>query len=272
MVPAAALVVALAAATAPTPAPVAVSYAEIVEAMGASTGYDRLATANGGRLQAEVLLRLARHARERTPDGPPFLVRHEDWFRALLEVTGVPAERAPVYAELAYRHHQDVVAEYGAGRVVREAGPGPAPLSALNVTISWPDEPGAAREYSYEDLRSSPHLQVTDHRVIRYRLLDFGDQMAFTEMEGLSGRPTTGALGVLFQILGEGRIVEYRMAVAPDGVQVARGRVRKGFFDVATTVTVQPDGRSERGVPADPALRALEEKLERPLTLRYAPR
>jgi hypothetical protein len=270
MAPAAALAAALAAAAAS--APVAVDYADVLAAMRASTGYDRLATANGGRLQAEVLLRLARHARERTPDGPPFLVRHQDWFRALLEVTGVPAERAPVYAELAYRHHQDVAVEYGAGRVVRETGKGPAPLVALNVTISWPEEPGAAREYSYEDLRSSPHLQVTDHRVIRYRLLDFGDEMAFTEMEGLSGRPTTGALGVLFQILGEGRIVEYRMAVAPDGVQVARGRVHKGFFDVATTVTVRPDGQSERGVSADPALRALEEKLERPLTLRYAPR
>jgi len=258
-------------AAAAAPAPVAVPYAEVVEAMRASSGYDRLATTNGGRLQSDVLLRLARRARARAPDGPPLLVRHDDWFRALLEVTGVAAERAPLYAVLAHRYGQDVVADHGAGRVVRQVVSGPAPLLALSVTISWPDGPGVPQEYSYEDTTSTPHVEVTDHRVIRYRLLDFGDMIAFEEMEGIAGRPTTGALGLLFKVLGRGRIVEYRLAVAPSGVQVSRGRAKKGFFEVATTVTVQPDGRAERGVPADPVLRALEGRLQQPLDIRYAP-
>jgi hypothetical protein len=251
---------------------VRVPYADVLAAMRASSGYNRLATTNGGRVQAEVLLRLTREARQRAPSGPPLLVHHEDWFRALLEASGVPAERAPLYAVLAHEHRQDVVADYGAGRVVREVVSGPAPVAAVNVTISWPDQPGAASQYSYEDALSTPHLKVTNHRVITYRLLDFGDAVAFDEMDGLTGRPTTGALGMLFQLIGEGRVVEYRMAVAPSGVQVSRGRARKGFFEVATTLTVYPDGRSEKGVPADSALRAIEERLKRPIEIRYQPR
>jgi len=253
------------------PPPVPVPYAEIVAAMRASTGYDRLATTNGGRLQSDVLLRLARAARERAGDGPPLLMRHDDWFRALLEVNGAPAERAPLYARLAHQYHQDVVADYGAGRVVREVVKGRAPLLALNVTISWPDGKGVPDEYSYEDTTSSPQVEVTDHRVIRYRLLDFGDMIAFDEMEGISGRPTTGALGVLFKLIGKGRVVEYRQATAPNGVLVSRGRAKKGFFDVSTTLTVQPDGRAEKGTPGDPALRAIEQRLMQPLQIQYQP-
>jgi hypothetical protein len=264
-----ALGVLLFAAAAPPPAPV--PYADILAAMRASSGYDRLATTNGGRLQSDVLLRLARAAHERAPDGPPLLVRHDDWFRALLEVTGVPADRAPLYARLAHQYHQDVVADYGAGRVLREVVKGRTPRLALNVTISWPEGPGVPDEYSYEDTTSTPHVEVTDHRVIRYRLLDFGDMIAFDEMEGISGRPTTGALGVLFKVIGKGRVVEYRQAVAPNGVLVSRGRAKKGFFDVATTLTVQPDGRAEKGTPEDPALRAIEQQLMQPIEIRYWP-
>src|SRR5262249_4398179 len=154
------------------------------------------------------------------------------------------------------------------GRVVKEVKSGPRPLLAVNVTISWPDARDVSDEYSYEDTVSSPHLKVTDHRVITYRLLDFGDQIAFEEMQGLTGRPTTGALGFLFSILGEGRVLEYRMAVAPSGVVVSHGRAGKAFFEVATTVTVQPDGRTEKGVPDDPALKAIEQRLMQPLDIR----
>jgi hypothetical protein len=82
-------------------------------------------------------------------------------------------------------------------------------------------------------------------------------------------RPTTGALGLLFSVLGEGRIVEYRMAITPDGLQVSRGRARKAFFEVATTLTVHPDGRSEKGVLPDPRLREVERRLSVPLEIRY---
>jgi hypothetical protein len=38
---------------------------------------------------------------------------------------------------------------------------------------------------------------------------------------------------------------------------------------VATTLTVRPDGRSEKGVPPDPQLRALEQRLSAPLEIEY---
>ena len=225
------------------------------EAIEQSRGYDRLAITNGGRLQADVLLRLARSAREKRPDGPPLRVGHDDWFQALLQVTGTTAERAPLYTRLAWQNKQDVLVEYRPSRVIREVVQGPAPQLALGVTISWPAVAGAPSEYSYEDTLSTPHLKVTQKRVITYQLLDFGDVVVFDQMEGLHGRPTTGALGVLFSVLGEGRVVEYRMAVTPDGSQISRGRARKAFFEVATTLTVRPDGRTEKGVPPDAARR-----------------
>jgi hypothetical protein len=256
---------AVAAAETPRPVP----FEEVLEAIAQSRGYNVLATTNGARLQAEVLLQLARSARQKRPDGPPLLIRHDDWFRALLQVTGITAERAPIYARLGWLNHQDIVVEYRAARVIREVVQGPAPRMALGVTISWPDTPGAPSEYSYEDTSSTPHVKVTNKRVITYRLLDFGDMLVFDRMEGFTGRPTSGALGVLFQVIGEGRIVEYRMAITPDGGQLSRGRVRKAFFEVATTLTVHPDGRAEKGVAPDPRLRALEQRLGAPLEIRY---
>jgi hypothetical protein len=258
------------AAAAPAPeAPIRVSFDEVRAAIAEGRGYDVLATANGGRLQAEVLLHLARSAQQKRPDGPPLLVGHDEWFQALTEVAGVPAERAPTYARLAWQNKQDVLVEYRPSRVIREVVQGPAPRLALDITISWPAAPGAPSEYSYEDTQGTPHLKVTNKRVITYHLLDYGDMTVVDQMEGLTGRPTTGALGLLFAVLGEGRIVEYRMVITPDGLQVSRGRARKAFFEVATTVTVRPDGRTEKGVPPDPQFRDVERRLTAPLEIRY---
>ena len=264
------LLLARSAAAPPTPeAPIRVPFADVLDAISRRHGYDLLATANGGRLQAEVLLDLARVAQEKRPDGPPLLIGHDEWFRALTQVAGVPAERAPIYTRLAWQNKQDVVVEYRPSRVIREVVKGPAPRLAVDVTISWPAAPGAPSEYSYEDTQSTPHLKVTDKRVITYHLLDYGDMVVLDQIEGLTGRPTSGALGVLFSVLGEGRIVEYRMVVMPDGLQVSRGRARKAFFEVATTLTVRPDGRTEKGVPAEPRFRDIETRLAAPLEIRY---
>jgi len=271
-----ALLLALATLLATTPVraatpeePSRVSFEEIRAAMAQIRGYDFLATANGGRFQAEVLLSLARSAQEKRPQGPPLLVGHDEWFRALLQVAGIPAERASTYARQAWLHKQDVVMEYRPSRVIRQVIQGPSPHMALDVTISWPAAPGAPSEYSYEDTQSTPHLKVTNKRVITYHLLDYGDMVAVDQMEGLTGRPTTGALGVLFSVIGEGHIVEYRMVVTPDGLQVSRGRARKAFFDVATTLTVRPDGRTEKGVPDEPRFRDIKRRLTAPLEIRY---
>ena len=258
------------AAAPPTPeAPIRVPFADVLDAISRRHGYDLLATANGGRLQAEVLLDLARVAQEKRPDGPPLLIGHDEWFRALTQVAGVPAERAPIYTRLAWQNKQDVLLEYRPSRVIREVVKGPVPRLAVGVVISWPAAPGAPDEYSYEDTQSTPHLKVTDKRVITYHLLDYGDMIVLDQIEGLTGRPTSGALGVLFSVLGEGRIVEYRMVVMPDGLQVSRGRARKAFFEVATALTVRPDGRTEKGVPDEPRFRDIEARLSAPLEIRY---
>ena len=257
------------AAAAPPEAPFRVPFEDVRAAIAQRRGYDVLATANGGRVQAEVLLHLARAAQQTRPDGPPLLVGYDEWFQALIRAAGVPAARAPTYARLAWEHKQDVLIEYRRSRVIREVKTSSAPRLALDITISWPAAPGAPSEYSYEDTQSTPHLKVTNKRVITYHLLDYGDMVAVDQMEGLTGRPTTGALGVLFSVIGEGHIVEYRMVVTPDGLQVSRGRARKAFFDVATTLTVRPDGRTEKGVPDEPRFRDIERRLTAPLEIRY---
>jgi hypothetical protein len=248
-----------------------VPYDDLVAAMSLCRGYNILATTNAARFHAEVLLRLARQARERDPEGGPLFIRQEDWFQALLKVSGIGEEGAPTFASLAKKNGQDFLVEYRENHVIRQVVRGPTPSLALDVNYSWALRPNKATEYSYEDSLSTPRLKVTNKPVITYRLLDFGDRIVFDEIQGLFGRPTSGALGLLFQIIGEGRVVEFRMAAAPDGTMVARARSRKAFIEIGTTVTVRPDGKSDKGVPPDPVLRALERRVEAPFDIRYQP-
>jgi hypothetical protein len=245
---------------------------ELAAAMAESRGYDLTATANGARLHAEVLLRLVRAAHARDPQGPPLHIDREDWFLAFLDRTGLTPAQAPLYARLAYQHGQDTEVDHREGRVLAAVLAGPAPRLAANVRVYWPSRPGAAESFSYEDTLASPRLRVTMRREIRYRLLDYGDMVVYAEVSGLRGRPVSGVLGALFHVIGEVPIVENRMAVAADGVQVSRGRGRKGLIDVTTTVTLLPSGRADRGLPPGrPDLVALAARLERPIRLSFVP-
>jgi hypothetical protein len=262
-------------ATAAVPPPPAgrgrpVSRQEILEAMAATQGYNLRATTNGPRFQSEVLRRLVREARARDLEQRPLFIGHEEWFSAYLERAGLSAEGAPVFVQLAHRFGQDMQVDYRTDRVVAEVSSGPAPVLAVNVCIWWPAQQGAADSYSYEDDLSTPRLKVTNERVISYRLLEFADVTLFGDVQGLRGRPTSGILGLLFRLIGEGRIVENRMALSADGLQVARARARKALFEVVSTVTVYPDGRTEKDLPAGrPDLAALDVVLKRPLAVRY---
>ena len=244
---------------------------EILRAMQESRGYVLTATTNGPRFQSEVLLRLARDAAARDPRRQPLFVGHREWFEAYLERTGLTRERAPGFARLAHDYGQDAIVDYRVERVVSGAPAVHAPLRALNVCIWWPEREDGPRSYSYEDTLSTPQLKVTNERVITYRLLDYGDMSVFDEITGLRGRPTTGILGLLFQLIGEGYVVDSRIAIAPDGLQVSRAHAKK-LFEVATTVTVSPDGRTEKDVPAGrPDLAAIEARLKQPLRLQHPP-
>jgi hypothetical protein len=245
---------------------------DILQAMRQSQGYDLTATANGGRFQSEVLRRLARQARTRDPTQSPLFIDHQEWFRAYLQRTGLSAEGAPLFVRLAYDHAQDTEVDYRRDRVVKAVEPGPPPELALNVCLGWPEASDRPGRYSYEDLLSSPRFKVTNERLLSYRLLDFGDMTVFGDIQGLRGRPTSGVLGLLFQLIGEAHVEENRMAVSEDGLQVARARAGKAFFEVVSTLTVYPDGRTEKDLPPGrPDLALLEARLKQPLKLVHPP-
>jgi hypothetical protein len=256
---------------APAPAPQVVHRAEILAAMKARQGYDLTATTNGARFQAEVLLDLLRASRARDPGGAPLFIGHSEWFAAYLERTGLAPGSAPLFMRLAHEYGQDVEVDGRAERVIEKVVEGPAPVLAANVTIGWPAS-GKRGRYSYEDTLAVPDLKVTNERIITYRLLDCGDMVVYDEIEGLLGRPTEGFLGVLFNLIGEGNVYWSRMAIAADGLQVSRARAGKGPFKVETSVTVFPDGRVEKDLPAGrPDLKPLEQRLLQTRQVRYRP-
>jgi len=268
LAPLTSLTLALPAAEAPQPRRT-VSHAEILAAMRESRGYDLTATANGPRLQAEVVLRLVRAAREKDPEGPPLFLSYRDWYVAFLDRVQLTHERAPLYARLAYENRQDSLLDYRSDRVVERVVTGRQPVLAVNVVTGWT---AARSRYSYEDELASPRLRVVCERLLRYRLLDFGDFFLFDEVEGLRGRPTSGVLGALFDVIGEVAVVQSRMAIATDGTLVTRGVGRKAFLSIAATATVTPEGKGDKDVPKDrPDLATLAARLEQPVEIVYVP-
>ena len=252
--------------------PRVVSRDEILAAMGRSQGYELTATANGPRLQAEVLLRVIAEAERTDPARRPLLFGHREWYEAFLERTRLAPARAPLYVRLPYEIGQDLLADYRRERVIDEVLQGPAPVRAANVRIYWEKAPGKPEQYSYDDTLSDPKLRVTQSRVITYRLVDYGDRLWYAEIEGLRGRPTSGALGALFAIIGETTVVQSWSATSPDGTQVARGHGRKWWFDRTETITLLPSGRGDRGIPPGrPDLAVLEKRLLETLAIRFRP-
>lgn len=245
---------------------------EIQEAMRMPHGYDPTVTTNVARFKAEVLLRLAREAQEREPEGPPILIDHTDWFYAFLKVNNLSIEEAPTFAILSYQYGQDQLIDYCTNHVIKKVEKGPSSIFAINVLVCWPETPKGPSNYSFQDTLSTPHLKITNNRVITYRLLDFGDMIVYDDIHGLTGRPTSGLLGFLFRLIGEGRVVQSRITVSQDGIQITRARVRKGPIEVNATVTVRPDGYTEKGVPRNrPDLLDLEMRLKKPFKIKYMP-
>jgi len=244
----------------------------LLEAMNAVRAYELTATANGPRLQADVVLALVREAQARDSERRPLFIGHREWYEAFLARTGLPPSKAPLYVRRPYEVGQDLVIDYRREAAVESVLQGPPPRLVANVRIFWERAPGKPDEYSYDDDLSSPHLRVTQKRLITYRLVDYADRLWYAEISGLHGRPTSGTLGVLFDIIGEARVQESRSAFLPDGVQVVRGRASKWGFDRTETMTVWPDGHADQGVPANRRdLAALEARLVEPLGIRFRP-
>jgi len=83
---------------------------------------------------------------------------------------------------------------------------------------------------------------------------------------------TRGRQGGPARKIGEGRVVESRMLISPDGLQISRARAEKGPFNVTQTVTVYPDGHMEKDLPPNrPDLVLFENRLKLPLKIRFRP-
>jgi hypothetical protein len=249
-----------------------VAFADLLEAMRAERRYDARRATNLARFQAGVILRLTGQAKARRPHGPPLFFDHAEWFRAYLETVGLTADRAPVGSRLSAENYQDAWVEYRTDRVVRKASTRIPVRLALNVRVAPLPQVSVPLRYSYDDVASEPRLRVTVERAYRYRLVDLGDQVVFDEIQGLHGRPTSGLLGALFSLIGEGHAIYSRMAVASDGIQIMVGQAKKAFLVRTATVTIQPDGTATGGLPRGrPDLGALEKRLREPLGIEYVP-
>ena len=259
----------------PAPAPLLcaepyrVSREEIRQAMSGHGAYSLTSTTTSMRFGAEALLALVRRRQEEAPGSTQLLVGQNDWFAAHLETAGVTYPEMSAAARAGFEHHQDALVDYGPG-VVEEVVEGPVPRTAMDVTIFWADSAGAPSEFSYEDTLSVPRLQVFDHRVIRFKLLEYDDMLVFDQVRGISVRPM-GFLSAVFAVLGKPDLKQTRIAASADEWQVVRGRV-KVFPGIPKTgiATIEPGGRGHEGVPRDrPDLVALKERMSRRLELRY---
>jgi hypothetical protein len=249
--------------------PERVSRAEILRAMRAHGAYSITSTTTSMRFGAETLLAMVRRRQRESPGGTQFFIDQSDWFAAHLETAGVTYDEMSAAARAGFEHHQHALVEYGP-RVVDQVLEGPAPILALEVTIFWHDSAGAPSEFSYRDTLSVPRMDVYDDRVIRFKLLEYDDMLVFDQVTGISVRPL-GFLSAVFAVLGKPDVQQTRIAVSADQWQVVRGRL-KVFPGISKTgtATIDPEGRGHEGIPAGRAdLRALKERLSRPLELRY---
>jgi len=234
-------------------------------------GYELTAISNSVRLQVGVFLQLTEWAKAEDPLQHPLRVNQDDYFEALLEVTGLQVNDAPDFVTVPHRFHEDYLIDYRIENVVERVKRGGQPRRAFNVKAGWPAGPDAPRKYSYIDTSTRPTLKVTHRRVNTYRVLDFGEFIVYDDIHGVTGRATSGVLGAMFSILGEARAVQTRFAVSADGIQVSRTKARK-LISVTQTVTIYPDGSVLKGLPSDrPDLADLEKTLKRRMAIIYVP-
>jgi len=251
--------------------PYRVSRQEILQAMSAHGPYSLTSTTTSMLFGSEALLAIVRRRQREAPRSTQFLLSHDDWFAAHLATAKVPYAEMSASARAGFEHRQDVLVDYGPP-VVEQILEGPAPISSLDVTIFWPDTGSAPAEFSYRDTLSIPEMDVFNHRVIRFKMLEYDDMLVFDRVTGISVRPI-GFLSALFAVLGKPDLKQTRVAVSADHWQVVRGRVKvfPGISKTATA-TIEPDGRGHEGVPPDRAdLGALGERMRQPVELRYGP-
>ena len=239
---------------------------KLVAAMESVSSYDPNATTNGIRFQTDVLLHLVRQAQARAQEeqeaAQPLLIRHKDWYDAFVEVHAQDGD-PPKYVRIAHEHEQDILVDYERRNVFKKDVNRAEPSIAANVVLCWK---GAPKSYSYKDTLSVPQLKVEHERVISYRLLDFGNMVVCDQIEGLKGKPTTGALGFIFKFISHSRMLDYRIAISEDKRwQVVRTHAKKFLFSKTISMTIDSTGKAEKGVRQE--LRSLENRLKQDIRI-----
>ncbi len=259
-----------------------VSRAELGAAMQAARrppndGYDLLATTNTTRFQSAYFQILIRRAQQRHPHGGTLFIRHDYLFWEFLTVAGLDQTeytKAPLSRRWAVAVHQGIHISYAPpDSIIRTVKHGRMPdVMAADVTLSWPDQPSERDKFSFTDTLSVPKLKVTNHQEIRFRFLVFDDMIMYDKIEGLSGRPLTGLLGALFKVLGEGSVKYSRSSISTDGLEVVRARAKK-IISKTATVTINPDGKAQKGIPSGrDDLAEIEARLKQRFEFEYYPR
>jgi hypothetical protein len=249
-----------------------VEYEEIVAAMAkeAHQGYNLLVSTTSARFTSSVILELVKNAEKTRPDGEPLLLHYDDWCAAFRQVNQLDSGSLPEFVALQRTHKQSQYVDYSTDPSQITIKDGPTPLRVVRVSAGWPRMEGSAAEYTFIDSASSPRMQATNERVISYWLVEYEDMVMEDEIKGLKGRPLDGALGTLFKVLGNGRVVQSRFAISEDGIQVTRARAKKGFLSVNPTSTTLPDGVVEKGIPENrPDLKAMDERLKQKIKIEY---
>ena len=249
--------------------PPRVSRQEIREAMRGHGPYSLTSTTTSMLFGSQALLALVRQRRLTAPGSTQLFIDHADWFAAHRETAGVPYEKMSESARAGFEHRQDVLVDYGPA-VVQDVTAGPAPLTALDVTIAWSDSADVPGSFSYHDTLSVPKVDVFNQRVIRFRMLEYDGALVFDEVTGISVRPL-GFLSGLFGVLGNPDLKETRLALSPDYWQVVRGRVKvlPGISKTGTAF-IEPGGKGHEDPPDDrPDLKELAQRLRRSAEVRY---
>lgn len=251
------------------PAPYRVSRDEMLQAMSAHGAYSLTSTTTSMRFGAEALLAIVRRRQQEAPGSTRLVIDQADWFAAHRETAGVTYDEMSAAARAGFEHGQNALVDYGPG-VVRDIVEGPTPLTALDVTIFWPDSAGAPSQFSYRDTLSVPRVEVYDDRIVRFKLLAYDDMLVFDQVNGISVKPF-GFLSGIFSVLGKPDLKQTRIAVSDDQWQVVRGQVNV-FAGISKTGTaaIEPGGRGHEGTPVDrPDLGAMKDRLKRPIKVRY---
>jgi len=246
----------------------------ITQAMSAEydKGYNLLATSNGVRLQAGVIMDLVNGYRHVDSKRRPLWLDHVDYFQAFLDITGLGPHEAPPYIRSAYDIGEDHLVDYREELVIEGRGVDRQPDIAINVIAGWAATPRSAASYTYEDRAVDPPLRVTHDRINTYRVLLYDDMVVYDEIEGIGGRPIAGVLGFVFGIIGDGRAVRSSIVISEDGLQVTRTTARKGIIKFTQTATVYPDGTAHPSIPSDRQdLKAIEQSMQTLVQLHYVP-